>query len=131
VAFLEEAGGENQRENLKQILKRRHFQENQVFKLRTRLHRCRNLRAGERMSGVRRAGTDTGERAQMRCHAFDGGIFRVGREGAFFLYQLNVHTFNLEARSLYKAGGFNRRTDRRVKGWMRRDGWMGGRRNGY
>ena len=48
-------------------------------------------------------------------------------EGAFFLYQLNVHTFNLEARSLNKAGGFNRRTDRRVEGCVRY-GWIGGRR---
>jgi hypothetical protein len=50
----------------------------------------RNLRAGERVICEQRSG---GERAQMqasgrRCrrhHAFDGGIFRVGREGAFFL----------------------------------------------
>ena len=32
--------------------------------------------------------------------------------------------FNLEARSLYKAGGFNHRADRRVEGWLRRNGWM-------
>jgi hypothetical protein len=39
----------------------------------------------------------------------------VGREGAFFLYQLNVHTFNC-----------HRRTDRRVQGWLQRDGWAEG-----
>ncbi len=27
-------------------------------------------------------------------HAFDGGIFRVGGDSAFFWDQLNVHTFN-------------------------------------
>ncbi len=51
--------------------------------------------------------------------AFDGVIFRVG----FFWDRLNVHTFNLESGRLYKAGGFSHRTDRRVNGWWRRDGF--------
>jgi hypothetical protein len=55
-------------------------------------------------------------------HAFDGDIFRVG----FFWDRSNVHTFNLESRRLYKDRVFNHRTDRRVKGWLRRDGWMAG-----
>jgi hypothetical protein len=48
--------------------------------------------------------------------AFDGGIFRVGGEGVFFLYQLNVNSINLESGRLYKAGGFSHRADRRVEG---------------
>ena len=44
-------------------------------------------------------------------HAFDGGILRVG----FFWDGLNVHTFNSRHRA-----------DRRVKGWLRRNGWAGG-----
>ena len=43
--------------------------------------------------------------------AFDGGILRVG----FFWDGLNVHTFNSRHRA-----------DRRVEGWLRRDGWVGG-----
>ena len=39
----------------------------------------------------------------------------MGREGAFFLYQSNVNTFNC-----------HRRTDRRVEGWLRRNGWEAG-----
>jgi hypothetical protein len=48
----------------------------------------------------------------------------VGREGAFFLYQLNVHTFNC-----------HHRTDRRVEGlvaegWVGCEVWVGGRMGG-
>ena len=43
-------------------------------------------------------------------NAFDGGILRVG----FFWDRLNVHTFNR-----------HHRTDRRVQGWLRRDGHKG------
>jgi hypothetical protein len=49
----------------------------------------------------------------------------VGREGAFFLYQLNIHTFNLESRRLYKDRVFNHRTDRRVEELVA-EGWVGG-----
>jgi hypothetical protein len=41
-----------------------------------------------------------------------------GCRGCFFWDGLNIHTFNLESRRLYKAGGFNHRTDRRVKGFV-------------
>ena len=44
-----------------------------------------------------------------RRHAFDGGILRVG----FFWDRLNVHTFDSRHRA-----------DRRVEGWLRRDGWF-------
>jgi len=50
-----------------------------------------------------------------RRHAFDGGIFRVG----FFWDRFNTHQCSYVTRA-----------DRRVKGWLRRDGWMGGQRNG-
>ena len=43
-----------------------------------------------------------------RSHAFDGGIFRV----VFFWDRLNVHTFNC-----------HHRADRRVEGWLQRDGF--------
>jgi hypothetical protein len=38
----------------------------------------------------------------------------------FFWDRLNVHTFNC-----------HRRADRRVEGWLRRDGWNDGWRNGW
>ena len=53
-------------------------------------------------------------------------LLTEGFKGGVFWDRLNVHTFNLESRRLYKAGGFNRRADRRVQGWLRRDGWMEG-----
>jgi hypothetical protein len=49
-----------------------------------------------------------------RCrqhHAFDWGIFRVG----FFWVWFNTHQCS-----------YGTRADRRVKGWLRRNGWMGG-----
>jgi hypothetical protein len=45
---------------------------------------------------------------QFLSHAFDGGILRV----VFFWDRLNVHTFDSRHRA-----------DRRVEGWLRRDGF--------
>ena len=42
----------------------------------------------------------------------------MGGEGAFFFYQLNVHSFNCR-----------HRTDRRVEGLVA-EGWVGGRMGG-
>ena len=46
-----------------------------------------------------------------RYHAFDHCFFLVGREGAFFLYQLNVHTFNCRH-------GADRRVEGGFKEWV-------------
>ena len=45
--------------------------------------------------------------------ALGGGIFRVGVEGAFFGVWLNTHQWS-----------YVTRTDRRVEGWLRRDGYQ-------
>ena len=53
-------------------------------------------------------------------------LLTEGFLGWVFWDRLNAHTFNLESGRLYKAGGFSHRADRRVKGWLRRDGWAEG-----
>jgi hypothetical protein len=47
----------------------------------------------------------------------------VGGEGAFFIYQLNVHTFNCHHRKVC-AYLLLQATDRRVKGLVA-EGWVG------
>ena len=47
----------------------------------------------------------------------------MGGEGAFFLYQLNVHTFNCRHRAdrRVKTKGFIK--TKSLNGWLRRDGF--------